>query len=238
RPIPLRIILIGAVGEETILSPGACYIVDKYKPDYCIVGEPSGWDAVTLGYKGCLSFEAYLCRSAGHSAGPHPSAPEAAVAFWNRVVKLCEGMNAKTGTGFAGIEPALNAICSENDGLTDRVRLTCNLRLPPGCDANRLKDELAGLLPDGNITFSPARPGFKAGKNNALVRAFLTGIRNTGGKPSFKVKGGTADMNIVGPVWGCPILAYGPGDSSLDHTPDENLPLHEYGRAVMVLREV
>jgi LysW-gamma-L-lysine carboxypeptidase len=41
-------------------------------------------------------------------------------------------------------------------------------------------------------------------------------------------------MNIVGPAWNCPILAYGPGDSSLDHTPEEHLPLAEYGQAIVV----
>jgi LysW-gamma-L-lysine carboxypeptidase len=45
-------------------------------------------------------------------------------------------------------------------------------------------------------------------------------------------------MNIVGPVWGCPILAYGPGDSALDHTPNECLDLAEYQRAIDVLSRV
>jgi LysW-gamma-L-lysine carboxypeptidase len=45
-------------------------------------------------------------------------------------------------------------------------------------------------------------------------------------------------MNIVGPAWGCPIVAYGPGDSALDHTPDEHLDLAEYERAIDVLARV
>jgi LysW-gamma-L-lysine carboxypeptidase len=44
-------------------------------------------------------------------------------------------------------------------------------------------------------------------------------------------------MNIVAPVWQCPTLAYGPGDSSLDHTPDEHLKLEEYDKAVEVLKK-
>ncbi len=42
-------------------------------------------------------------------------------------------------------------------------------------------------------------------------------------------------MNIVGPAWGCPIVAYGPGDSSLDHTPQEHIELAEFRRAIDVL---
>jgi LysW-gamma-L-lysine carboxypeptidase len=45
-------------------------------------------------------------------------------------------------------------------------------------------------------------------------------------------------MNVVGPAWGCPIVAYGPGDSSLDHTPEERIELAEYLRAVRVLSDV
>jgi LysW-gamma-L-lysine carboxypeptidase len=44
-------------------------------------------------------------------------------------------------------------------------------------------------------------------------------------------------MNVVGPVWGVPIVAYGPGDSALDHTPEERIHLGEYLRAIEVLRE-
>ena len=44
-------------------------------------------------------------------------------------------------------------------------------------------------------------------------------------------------MNVVAPVWGCPIVAYGPGDSSLDHTPHEHLDLTEYWQAVLVLEQ-
>jgi LysW-gamma-L-lysine carboxypeptidase len=45
-------------------------------------------------------------------------------------------------------------------------------------------------------------------------------------------------MNIAGPAWRCPIVAYGPGDSSLDHTPNEHLDLAEYERAINVLAQV
>jgi LysW-gamma-L-lysine carboxypeptidase len=48
-------------------------------------------------------------------------------------------------------------------------------------------------------------------------------------------KTGTSDMNVIGPRWQCPVVAYGPGDSALDHTPSEHLNLDEYARAVRVL---
>ncbi len=42
-------------------------------------------------------------------------------------------------------------------------------------------------------------------------------------------------MNVVGPIWGCPLVAYGPGDSALDHTPHEHIVLEEYLAAIRVL---
>ena len=45
-------------------------------------------------------------------------------------------------------------------------------------------------------------------------------------------------MNVVGPAWHCPIVAYGPGDSSLDHTPNEHLDLAEYRQAIAILTRV
>lgn len=82
-----------------------------------------------------------------------------------------------------------------------------------------------------------AVPTWACDKNTLLVRAFLSGIRSQGGQPRFVYKTGTADLNIVAPVWNCPALVYGPGDSNLDHTPDEHISLEEYRKSVLVLRE-
>jgi LysW-gamma-L-lysine carboxypeptidase len=42
-------------------------------------------------------------------------------------------------------------------------------------------------------------------------------------------------MNVVGPAWNCPIVAYGPGDSSLDHTPEEHIDVEEFRLGINVL---
>ena len=62
-------------------------------------------------------------------------------------------------------------------------------------------------------------------------------LENRGVRPRFLKKTGTSDMNVVGPAWRCPIVAYGPGDSSLDHTPNEHIVLEEYERSIDVLSE-
>lgn len=45
-------------------------------------------------------------------------------------------------------------------------------------------------------------------------------------------------MNVVGPIWQCPIVAYGPGDSSLDHTPEEHVDVQDFLQAIGVLQRV
>jgi LysW-gamma-L-lysine carboxypeptidase len=45
-------------------------------------------------------------------------------------------------------------------------------------------------------------------------------------------------MNVVGQAWNCPIIAYGPGDSNLDHTPNEHIDLTEYHQAITILSRV
>lgn len=112
------------------------------------------------------------------------------------------------------------------------------LRVPMGLTIEHVEQQVARFADGAQVSFSSEEEPFRADKNNALVRAFLGAIRNVGGKPAFTLKTGTADMNIVGPAWGCPIVAYGPGDSALDHTPNEHLDLAEYERAIDVLARV
>jgi LysW-gamma-L-lysine carboxypeptidase len=230
-----RLVLIGAVEEEAASSKGAHYVVDRYAPVACVIGEPSGWDRLTLGYKGRLLAEGRWEQPMSHSAGRDVAVAERAVGFWNALAAYCAGYNAGKSQLFDQLLPSLRAISSGSDGLIDWAALTIGIRLPLDIAPDALADELAQAGAGGQLHFRGGCPAYRGDKNNPLVRAFLKSVRAAGGTPGFLLKTGTSDMNVVGPAWRCPILAYGPGDSSLDHTPDEHIELAEYLHAIDVL---
>jgi LysW-gamma-L-lysine carboxypeptidase len=232
-----RVIVLGAVGEEGD-SRGARFIQDKYRPDFTVIGEPSGWEKVTLGYKGSAWFDYRVRRALAHTSARAESACEAAVAYWNSVTAWAEGRNAGQPKMFDQVSPTLRAMRSGSDGFHETAELHFGLRLPPGLAVPELHVALQALAAEAELTLREGVPAFRGEKNTPLVRAFLAAIRQAGGQPAFSVKSGTSDMNIVAPAWGTPILAYGPGDSALDHTPDEHILLSEYERAIGVLTEV
>jgi LysW-gamma-L-lysine carboxypeptidase len=234
-PLRCQLVLIGAVEEEAASSKGAHYVVDRYAPLACVIGEPSGWDRLTLGYKGRLLAEGRWEQPMAHSAGRTVAVAEHAVAFWNAVQAHCAAHNQGKALLFDQLLPSLRAIQSGSDGLTDWAELTIGLRLPPEVQPDALASELAAYAGGGSIQFRGGCLAYRGEKNNSLVRAFLKGVRTAGGTPGFLLKTGTSDMNVVGPAWRCPILAYGPGDSNLDHTPDEHIAIEEYLRAIDVL---
>ena len=50
KPVPgVRVTVVGAVEEESPTSKGARHRATLAAPDWCVIGEPSGWDAVTVG---------------------------------------------------------------------------------------------------------------------------------------------------------------------------------------------
>jgi LysW-gamma-L-lysine carboxypeptidase len=156
-------------------------------------------------------------------------------------------------------------ITSTTVAMQDEVEAQIAWRLPLGLDVEALVTELMHWLaahlgassptlaaPDVirglpamiegtrttfELRFRGWEPPWRGDRQNALARSFLAAIRSvdTEVQPGFVVKTGTSDMNVVGPLWRCPIVAYGPGDSALDHTPNEHLSLDEYWRAICVL---
>lgn len=233
-----KLVVVGAVEEECSTSKGAHFAKTQYNPAYAIVGEPSGWDRVTLGYKGSLWLEYTLRRDNAHSAGQARSANEDAVEFWLRVRQYAEEFNQGKTKIFDKLDPTLRGMSSENDGLYETARLVIGLRLPLEITVAALEEKMVALASDATLKFDTETPAYRADKNNALVRAFLSAIREGGGTPGFTLKTGTSDMNVVGPHWNCPIVTYGPGDSNLDHTPNEHIDLCEYDSAVDALARV
>ena len=231
-----RLLVVGAVEEEAH-SRGAHHVAEVMPPpDGVIIGEPGGWEGITLGYKGSLSVDYRLARPTGHGAGARIPPAEEAVAFWNRlVVHTSEENGDRRPPRFDTLDPTLRSIETETDGLEDRIVMSVGLRLPLTVDVEALKHRMVAWSGDADVAFPYHEPPFRAEKNTPVVRALLRSIRAVGGRPRFKLKTGTSDMNVVGPAWDCPIVAYGPGDSSLDHTPHECIRLDAFRRAVDVL---
>ena len=232
-----RVIVIGAVEEEAATSRGARFALGQYQPALCVIGEPSNWERITLGYKGRLLLDWHWQGGLAHSAGQQPSPAELAVDYWQAVKARCEQHNRGIESIFASLDASLRDINTWQEGADGAAKMTIGLRLPPGCDPHTLMRQLPD--PKGATVKSrgPER-AFTGDRNSALSRAFRRAIRKAGGKPRFVYKTGTSDMNVVGPVWDCPILAYGPGDSKLDHTPHEHIDLDEYIRAIDALATV
>ncbi|MBB5232679.1 [LysW]-lysine hydrolase [Deinococcus budaensis] len=231
-----RFVCVGATEEEAPSSRGARHAARAYQPDFVLIGEPSGWEGLTLGYKGRLVARVRVQKDNFHTAGDGTSAADDLAEGWWRVR---EWAARTSGDGvFDAVQATLGGLASHNDGLTQVAEGTFSLRLPPRLSPRAAEDALLAALEGlpAHVTFSGHESAVRHPRDNALTRALRVAIRAQGGTPVFKVKTGTSDMNVVAELWPVPTLAYGPGDSALDHTPQERLDLGEYDRAVAVLQ--
>jgi LysW-gamma-L-lysine carboxypeptidase len=286
----VRLVVVGAVEEEAASSKGARFIRDRFDgvrepvPDACIIGEPSAWHRVTLGYKGRILVELEASQPMAHTAGPDAGVATVAVDFWNWLSAYAAAFNQGRDKAFDQLLPSLRSLRTfTDDAMHDHVIASSGIRLPLDFAIDRFAQDaltwaekrtnsvaqdslllnssppasptsagtspisnlqshnltLSGPLTTITLRFSAYEPAWRGERSNALCRSFLAALRAVAPaeKLGFVVKTGTSDMNVVGPAWRCPILAYGPGDSSLDHTPHEHVALDEYWRAVRVLEE-
>jgi LysW-gamma-L-lysine carboxypeptidase len=236
-----QLIVIGATEEETASSKGARFAATQYSPQLCVVGEPSGSNGVTLGYKGRLLVDARVEQASHHTARPESSANEIAVNAWNAFKTFCNEYNSDKPKVFDQIMPSLRSIRSGDDGLKEWCDLTLAARLPVEFGPDSLQQEIERIFSEldmNTFQFRGHECAHRDSKDSPLAREFVEAIRAENLRPAFKLKTGTADMNVVAPVWKCPIVAYGPGDSSLDHTPNEHIAIDEFERGVKVLTRV
>lgn len=264
RAAGLRVVVVGAVEEEAATSKGARFIASRFDgvteptPAACIIGEPSHWNRVTLGYKGRLLLDLTADQPMAHTAGPDAGVASVVVDLWNWVTAHAARHNSGKDKAFDQLSPSLRRfVTSTNDAMHDTVEAQFAWRLPVGFDANAFMLELHSwpsrgdspsrgdkpsglsrtLTPRFQFHFKGEERAWRGDRHNPLVRSFLAGVRTAdpAAQLGFVLKTGTSDMNVVAPVWKCPIVAYGPGDSALDHTPNEHLPLDEYWKAVNVV---
>jgi LysW-gamma-L-lysine carboxypeptidase len=229
---------VGVVGEEVDSRGGARHLVDdRDAPEAVVNGEPSGWDGITLGYRGLLGGTYVATSESGHSSRPENNAIQDAMDWWARVesefghdewVPVFERVTCKP-TEFSGGPSA--------DGLSVEATMEVQLRVPPEYATGEVRELADGHLANGTVNWHDTVEPVMQSPRTPVARAFRAAIRRRGADPRLLRKTGTSDMNVYARAWNCPMVTYGPGDSDLDHAPNEHLPLPEFDRAVAVLED-
>ena len=240
----VRVTVVGAVEEESPTSKGARYRATLPAPDWCVIGEPSGWDGVTVAYKGRLVLGVSLEREARHGASPGATVAEEAITLWARLREDAVASTADA-RAFARLDCRLEGMhAAAGDGLVERADLRVGYRIPPGITTDELEERAREIADahagdaEASVERIASEEPARTARTTPVATAFARAIAAVGGQTAFKEKSGTSDMNVLLPAWGCPMVAYGPGDARYDHTPLERLDLADYGRAIAVLRDV
>jgi LysW-gamma-L-lysine carboxypeptidase len=239
---------VGVVGEETD-SRGARHLVEaREAPDALVNGEPSGWDGVTLGYRGFLAGEYAVSTDSAHTSRPDANAIEQAMAWWSRVETAFPSID--DGAVFERVtaKPVEFSGGTAADGLSVEASVEAEFRIPPDTTAEEIREAVEDAVESGEtesgedgigeMEWREPIPPAMGSPRTEVARAFRAAIRRVGGDPRLLRKTGTSDMNLYAGAWDCPMATYGPGDSELDHAPNERLDLGEFDRAVSVLTTV
>jgi LysW-gamma-L-lysine carboxypeptidase len=228
----------GVVREETG-SNGAWHLVeDREQPAAVINGEPSGWDGITLGYRGFLAGTYVSTSELGHSSRPEDNAIQSAVNWWSSVAEFFDEDESDGVFDTVTTKPVRFDGGPTEDGLAVEATVDVQFRVPPKYTIDDVREVAEGELDRGGVHWEKPIPPVMTSPRTEVARAFRVAIRGAGGEPRLLRKTGTSDMNIFAGAWDCPMATYGPGDSDLDHAPNEHLDLAEYDGSIDVLVDV
>ncbi len=244
--LPFRVTVVGVVEEERS-SAGAKALIDSGESyDLAVFGEPSGATNIIIGYKGSLQIRVTCTTKGGHSAAPWLSknSYEEAFAFWKALKSAL--LENESDSKFSAVTGCVtSAIAGDaTNNIPSQARLIIDVRIPPGIKGGEIVSRIEKFAQHYQndhegvqllIAAGDATEAFLGNQNSTAVRAFRWAIKKTTGKQAVLVKKtGTSDMNLFGASYSIPMIAYGPGDSSLDHTDAERVSIPEYLSSVEV----
>ncbi len=250
KEFPGKILVVGVVDEEG-RGTGIKHLVNEISPDYAIFGEPSGLEKIVFGYKGILNLKITCETPTGHSASPwlFDNAIEKAMDLWRQIQRL-HLPEERIRTHFYSLTSCLMGIESGNASssmVPSKCVIHVQLRIPPQLTPQRVLNEVENKIKRFKVTNPKASVrvevegssyAFEADKRSLIVRALSWAVRKTTlNYASLKRKTGTGDMNVLGNALKIPVVTYGPGDSRLDHTPNEHIDLQEYLASIQVYQK-
>ncbi len=237
QQVPFKLMVAGVVEEEPPSSKGIYHLLTYAKPKFAINGEPSNTNGITIAYKGRLMVECQTHGKASHAGMASENPIERTIEYYEKLRLIYPVHKNKFDNVIlnltyiaGGGKDALNVVPETLDFCID-------VRVPPSISPGKVADIFRKLAP-GNVSVKvdESLPGVETDMNHPLCRAMVGAMRESGMHPRYVKKHGSADMNITIHE-GIPTIAYGPGDSSLDHTPNEVVLLKDYEKAIEVVKK-
>ncbi|MEW6328550.1 MAG: M20/M25/M40 family metallo-hydrolase [Candidatus Micrarchaeota archaeon] len=235
--VPYNIMVAGVVEEETTSSKGIRHLLTYARPRMAILGEPSNSNGVTIAYKGRMLVEATTRGEMAHAGMKVETPIERTLEYYHHLR-----------TEFPYKNPYDSVImnltymrCGSRDALNvipEELEFAIDIRFPPGMDAGGIIHKMREHAPR-HITLNVKEKidGVETDVNHPLARAFVRAIKKHSLAPRFVRKSGSSDMNITA-AEGVPTVAYGPGDSRLDHTDHEFVETADYLKSIEILKDV
>ena len=246
-------ILVASVVEEEATSRGVKHLITQgIKADYAIFGEPSGVENITVGYKGQIQLKIVCKTETGHASTPwlYENALEKAYEVWEQI---------KNASAYPSLNPsespfnALTACLVKVSGgratsvVPFEAEMNLDVRVPIQFTTGQVFEQIQKIIAKYQVanpkvsvraTVLDTVEPFEVNKSSPLVHVLSSSVRKILNKPATLMhKTGTGDMNILGKAMNLPIVTYGPGDSHLDHTLNENIEINEYLQAIAVYKE-
>ncbi len=251
KKIP-KIIVAGIVEEETT-SRGINALLDSLKDvNFAIFGEPSGVSRICIASKGRIHLHVTFTVLSGqtHVSAANTHNPiHIAIQFWNKLKTELEEKPFKGKTLYFSVEP--NVTVLQGGTATNILPASCeidiDIRFPFGIKSDQIIKEIeqiiTGVQTDLDIQIEhkilSEIQGFRAPKDSKVALALKQAHREVvGGYPTFLRKAGTNFMVFLADKFQIPVVSYGPGDSSLGHTPNEHIIIDEYLKTIDVLEEL
>ncbi|TFH22936.1 M20/M25/M40 family metallo-hydrolase [Candidatus Bathyarchaeota archaeon] len=246
-------ILVAAVVEEEATSRGVKHLITQgIEADYAIFGEPSGVENVTIGYKGQIQLKIVLKTETGHASTPwlYDNSLEKAIELWEQI---------KNASSYPSLDPSASPYNAVTACLVKLVggratsvvpfeaEMNIDVRVPIQFSTSQVFEQIQKIMnkyqaanPKVSVkaTVLDTVEPFEVNKASPLVHVLAASVRKVLNKPATLLhKTGTGDMNILGKAMNLPIVTYGPGDSHLDHTLEENIEVKDYFDAISVYKE-
>jgi succinyl-diaminopimelate desuccinylase len=189
--------------------------------DFAVLCEPTS-ALVEGGCNGTMRIELHTKGIKAHSARPWMG--ENAIHKLERVLGILNSYKPKT-ISVEGLDfrESLNAVLVQGGIATnvipDLAVLTINYRFAPDKNAAQAQAHLEEVFSEFEIRVTDSSTGARPGLNTPIAQAF---IKSVGGDP--KPKYGWTDVARFSAA-GIPAVNYGPGDPSLAHADNENVPV-------------